>query len=244
MSLPEAGQVVVWYAYCDAAGSPALVTRYQDLLSPDERERQQRFRFQRDRDLFLVARVLVRTMLSHFSGYPPQAFQFQQNKYGKPRILEPAGVPLQFNLSHTTGMVACALTSRCDIGVDVEDRERSVTSMTLARRFFAPAEVAALESEPAEQQTAAFMQFWTLKEAYVKARGQGLSISLQDFAFRTAAGQEPEISFADGFQDDPAAWNFAQRWFRNRFALAVAIRRPRSRLLDISWREVDLLAGA
>jgi 4'-phosphopantetheinyl transferase len=240
--MPAGGQVVVWYTYCDGQRSPELVSRYYGLLAPDERQRQQQYRFQRDRDQFLLARVLVRTMLAHFSGYPSQDFRFESNAHGKPRVSDPPEFPFQFNLTHTAGLVACALTSQHDIGIDAEDSGRSVSSLELARRFFAPAEVAALECEPPERQAAAFMQFWTLKEAYVKARGQGLSLPLEDFAFHIAAGQEPEISFVDGFQDDPEGWQFSQRWLKDRFAIAVAVRLPRSAPLDIDWREVVPLA--
>ena len=107
----------------------------------------------------------------------------------------------------------------------------------MARRYFAPAEVAALERWPAEQQKQRFLQFWTLKEAYIKARGMGLSIPLADFAFALSPRRPPTICFAEGCPDDPSRWQFAHIGLGRRYQIALAVHLPATAGLTIRWRE-------
>jgi 4'-phosphopantetheinyl transferase len=231
------GEVHLWHVFSDAVTDPKLLKRYCELLSEDELQRQQRFVFARDRHQFLVTRALVRAVLSSYTGHDPRAWVFGQNAYGKPEIALPAGVALRFNLAHTTGLVTCAVAAGGDLGVDVEDLQHGRQGLDLARQYFATAEVAALEQWPAEEQPTGFFQFWTLKEAYIKARGMGLSIPLGEFAFRLAADRPPEITFAAGRPEHGAGWQFARIRLGGRYQIAVAVRWPQSARLRIQWRE-------
>ncbi len=231
------GHVHLWHVFCDAVGDRQLLGRYYELLSEDERQRQRRFVFARDRHQFLVSHALVRTVLSNYTGHDPRAWVFHTNAYGKPEIALPAGLPLRFNLSHTAGLATCAVTAGHEVGVDVEDLERGRQSLQVARRFFAPAELAVLEQWPPERQPVGFFQFWTLKEAYVKARGMGLSIPLQDFAFSLAPDRPPAISFSARCADHSRAWQFARIRLGGPHQIAVAVRLPQSIPLTIQWRE-------
>ena len=118
----------------------------------------------------------------------PRTGDSSRNVHGRPEILDrPAGVPdLRFNLSHTDGLIACAVTIGREVGVDVEHVGRRLTH-DIAGRFFAPREVADLKSLPVAEQPRVFFDYWTLKEAYIKARGFGLALPLGDFAFRPRA---------------------------------------------------------
>ena len=242
--LPSAeGDVHLWHVFSDAVTDPELLDRYEGLLSDDERKRRQRFAFERDRHQFLVTRALVRTVLSSYTGDDPQALVFRHNAYGKPEIALSEGVPLRFNLSHTAGLVACAVTVGHEVGVDVEDLQRGRRNLDLIRKYFAAAEVAALERLPAEQQPLAFFEFWTLKEAYIKARGKGLSIPLGEFSFALAPDRPPAISFAAGRDDRPAAWQFARIRLGGRYQIALAVCLPEAERLTIHWRETVPLQG-
>jgi 4'-phosphopantetheinyl transferase len=208
------------------ADALARLDAYLALLSPDEHARMARFVFDRDRRAFLLTRALVRTTLSRYASVPPADWQFIANVHGRPEILDrPAGVPdLRFNLSHTDGLIACAVTIGREVGVDIEQIHRQVTH-DVAGRFFAPNEVTDLRSLPADEQDKAFFDYWTLKEAYIKARGFGLALPLGDFAFKLDPPNPPCIAFEPALEDDPATWQFLQDWPTPQHRLALAVRR-------------------
>lgn len=211
---------------------------YRQLVTPDENERMARFVFERDRRQFLITRALVRTTLSRYAAVSPTDWRFIANEFGRPEVLDrPAGVAdLRFNLSHTDGLIACAVTVGREVGVDVESIAREVTH-DVAGRFFAPREVADLHSLPADDQPRAFFDYWTLKEAYIKARGMGLALPLADFAFCLRPALLPTISFEPAMEDDPATWQFFQSSPTATHRLGLAVRRTGPDL-PIRLREV------
>lgn len=180
------------------AAWPALAA----LLDEAERARADRFYFARDRDAFIAAHALLRLLLSSEAAHPAADWRFSVNTFGKPEaILAPGLPPLRFNLSHTHGLVAVALTCVHDVGVDVERLDPKRLSLDLAMRFFAPQEIALLRAVPDADLTDALYGIWTLKEACIKAIGTGLSLPLDSFAltldplavvFSEAAGAVPE----------------------------------------------------
>ena len=176
---------------------------------------------------------MLRKLLSRYTAVAPRSLVFGRNAYGKPHLVEPADAPIQFNLSHTHGMILYAVTRGCPIGVDVEDLQRRSGGMELARRFFAGAEVAALEALPPQVQHDAFFRFWTLKEAYIKARGLGLSIPLQSFAFSLGDGRPPTIALTKPADGSPNAWQFAELRLGDRHRAAVAIQCPQQTPMSI-----------
>jgi 4'-phosphopantetheinyl transferase len=206
------------------ADALANLEAYRAYLSEDERARMARFVFDRDRRAFLLTRALVRTTLSRYASLRPADWKFIANVHGRPEILDrPAACPdLRFNISHTDGLIACAVTIGREIGVDVEHVNRHLTH-DVAARHFAPSEVSDLKRLPADEQERVFFDYWTLKEAYIKARGFGLALPLGDFAFKLNPPNAPSISFEPALDDDPATWQFLQAWPtpQHRFALAV-----------------------
>jgi 4'-phosphopantetheinyl transferase len=203
-----------------------LSSSYRDLITPDENARMARFVFERDRRQFLITRALVRTMLSRYAQVAPHAWRFVTNPFGRPEVLDrPAHVPdLRFNLSHTDGLIACAVTVGREVGVDVENITRQVTH-DIPGRFFAPREVADLRSLPESDQPRVFFDYWTLKEAYIKARGLGLSLPLSDFAFCLQPPALPTIAFEPALEDDPGSWQFYQASPTPIHRLGLAVRR-------------------
>jgi 4'-phosphopantetheinyl transferase len=199
---------------------------YRQVITPDENERMARFVFERDRRQFLITRALVRAMLSRYAALAPGEWRFITNQYGRPEVLErPAGVAdLRFNISHTEGLIACAVTVGREVGIDVENLNRSVTH-DIAGRFFAPREAADLRSLPDGEQSRAFFDYWTLKEAYIKARGFGLALPLSDFAFCLRPPAQPTITFEPTLQDDPSSWQFYQASPTPVHRLGLAVRR-------------------
>ena len=142
---------------------------------------------------------------------------------------------LHFNLSHTRGLIAVGVASGRDLGVDVEFVDRGLTQ-DVAGRFFAPAEVRDLRALPDDQQAVTFFDYWTLKEAYIKARGMGLALPLDQFAFALDGDRPPTIAFGPAIADDPARWQFFQAWPLPRHRLAVAVERRGADLpIDVVW---------
>ena len=210
------------------ANSAALdkLEAYRTLLSQDEHDRMARFVFDRDRRAFLITRALVRTMLSRYAPVAPADWRFIANVHGRPEILDrPANAPdLRFNLSHTDGLIACAVTIGHEVGIDIEHINRQLTH-DVAGRHFAPNEVTDLRKLPEEEQQRVFFDYWTLKEAYIKARGFGLALPLGDFAFKLNPPRPPEITFEPSLEDDPRTWQFMQDWPTPQHRLGLAVRR-------------------
>ena len=221
-----------------SADAQAHLDAYRELLTVDEHERMARFVFERDRRSFLLTRALVRTTLSRYASVAPADWRFIANLHGRPEILDrPAGVPdLRFNLSHTDGLIACAVTIGREVGVDVEHVGRHLMH-DVAGRHFAPKEVSDLRSLPESEQDRVFFDYWTLKEAYIKARGFGLALPLGDFAFKLNPPDAPAISFEPALEDDPATWQFLQDWPTPTHRLALAVRRD-GRDLPVRIRQV------
>ncbi|MDG2304331.1 MAG: 4'-phosphopantetheinyl transferase superfamily protein [Candidatus Binatia bacterium] len=209
-SAPEAlgnREVLIWHVRPSEVRAPELVDRYQRILSAEECERGNRFQFDRDRHSYLVTRVLVRTVLSHYTGVDPTAWGFEKNSYGRPSIAYPPSARrLRFNLSHTTDLIACCVARQREIGVDVESLERTNVRIELADRFFSPAEAADLRSRPAWRTR--FFEYWTLKEAYIKARGMGLSLPIEKFTLDLREPRDIRIAFAPPLRDRPETLRF------------------------------------
>jgi 4'-phosphopantetheinyl transferase len=210
----------------DDPSALARLDAYRALLTEDEHARMARFVFDKDRRAFLLTRALVRTTLSRYAVVAPADWRFTANAHGRPEILNRgAGVPdLRFNLSHTHGLIACAVTVEREVGIDVEHVQRILTH-DIASRFFAPSEVQDLHALPAADQARVFFDYWTLKESYIKARGFGLALPLGDFAFSLRPPAPPTIRFEPSLPDDPETWQFVQDWPTPEHRLALAIRR-------------------
>lgn len=222
------GEAHVWYALPDDFADPARVAALEALLDAGERARQARFRFARDRQLFLVAHGLLRATLGRVLDADPAALRFRAGPHGKPELDTAAGAPpLQFNLSHTTGLVAWVVTRHAAAGIDVEDRRPVRQVEEVAAHSFAPAELADVRARRGDDQRDRFLEYWTLKEAYVKARGAGLSLPLDAFTMRLAPPGAPTVTFAPALPDDAAAWQFAQPVLSDQHAAAVALQAPR-----------------
>ena len=149
------------------------LARLFETLSPDERDRAARLRFERDRRRFIVARAALRELLGRYVATPPDQVRFAYNAFGKPKLSRQFGGRLKFNLSHSSDLALIAITWGAEIGVDVE-QIRATDYADIARSFFARREFEELSSVPKHLQARTFFDFWTRQEAYAKARGDGL----------------------------------------------------------------------
>lgn len=236
------GRLDLWFCRRDAL-SDALRLRYRQLLTAEEREAECRFRFEQLRDRYLTTRALVRVVLSHYTGHDPSAWRFQAGPQGKPHIVSPETPGFDFNLSHTDGLILCGVSAG-PVGVDVESVERRTVPLELARRFFAPSEADALERLPEAERPGRFLEYWTLKESYIKARGKGLTIPLDHFAFTLSKDEPPRIAFVPGFDDHPEGWCFGQIRLGTAHEMAWAIRLPDGVSPTVAIRECVPLVKA
>ena len=150
------------------------------LLAPDERERMARFHFEKDRNNFLFCRSTLRMLLALYLGNPPAELCFAYSAHGKPSLAVPPG-DIEFNISHSAGRVLFAFCRHCKIGVDVERIRQDLNVQEIAERFFSAAEKRELAQFQGGSRYKAFFNCWTRKEAFVKARGEGLSCPLGSF---------------------------------------------------------------
>jgi 4'-phosphopantetheinyl transferase len=188
-------EIHLWQVNPDNITEPELLNQYKTLLSADETIKQQRYKFSHDRHDALITRAFVRDLLSYYADIAPNDWRFDKGEKDKPEIVNPP-LPLRFNISHTKGLIICAVTLEDDIGCDVENTTRSNDVLAIANRYFSAIETKELFSLTKEQQQHRFFDYWTLKESYIKAWGLGLAIPLKDFSFNiTNAIAEKNNSF-------------------------------------------------
>lgn len=217
-------QAHIWYCQLDNV-DVSEAAGYESQLSEDELVRYRRFRFERDRHIYLMAHVMLRQVLTYYTGLTSDNISFNKNSYGRPELVTSGRLAsLRFNLSHTKGLVAAIITAENDCGVDVENCQRMNDIEAIASRFFADIESASLENMSDHDRQAGFFRFWTLKEAYIKARGMGLAIPLGKFAFSVSNDSNITVQFAPDLGDDAESWQFGLFEPTSEHQLAWAIR--------------------
>jgi len=211
--------VQVWTRSLDAE-EPAI-RQGHELLSSEERARAARFRVERPRNDFILTRSALRSLLARYLATTPEELTFQVTEYGKPELC--GASDMRFNVSHTEGMALLAFTRGREIGVDVERIRPEPDARKLAERFFSLAEREALRPFRGEELQAAFFRCWSRKEAYIKARGEGLSLPLAQFDVSV----EPDTSrILLATRPDPAQaehWNIRNLAIDSNYAAAVAL---------------------
>jgi 4'-phosphopantetheinyl transferase len=220
------GQLHVWLARPEDFGDDRVLARFRSWLSEDERARADRYRNSEDRRLFLVAHALLRRALSQHDDVPPEGWIFANDEHGRPHVS--GGDPARtfgFSLSHTSGLAACLVSDEIDCGVDVEAVGRVADPRALARRYFSATESAALDATDEAGVARAFVQLWTLKEAWLKARGLGLQLPLESASFRVDEHGSIHVAFDAATDDCPDDWQFVQFPVDSTHLLSIAVRR-------------------
>lgn len=174
------GEVHLWWRLLNLS-EPVSDVLIDEVLSPDEHQRAARFRFARDRHLFILARGMLRSILALYLGQRPHEVRFQYMPSGKPRLVVDPRIDLEFNLAHSHELVLCAISRGHQVGVDVERLQPVADLEQVAAVAFSRVEQAALLALASNQQLLGFFNCWTRKEAYVKARGDGLLMPLDAF---------------------------------------------------------------
>jgi 4'-phosphopantetheinyl transferase len=183
-SLPDSLQLAsdevhTWCVSLDVP--PETSSRLYATLAPDERSKASRFRFDRDRQRFVVARGVLRELLGRCLQIMPDRIGFVYNAVGKPDLSSEYG-SLKFNLSHSAGLVLIAIAAAANVGVDLEYIRGPSDYADIARYFFSATEAGYLSAVPSHLYAEAFFSCWTKKEACLKACGEGLAIPLDSFS--------------------------------------------------------------
>jgi 4'-phosphopantetheinyl transferase len=213
--------------------------RERDLLeaglSVEERERASRFRHSVDRARFVAAHGALRAILGRCLGVGPGCLRFSYGRFGKPALGGPLGASsVEFNLSHSGDLALVAASFGRRLGIDLERIDASRSGQEIAERFFSTREIAALRALPRERQTDAFFACWTRKEAYLKARGDGLSFPLDRFS--VSVSPEEPASLLDCGDDETQRWVLQDLSPAAGWAAAVAIEGRGWRLRRWHWR--------
>lgn len=197
-----ADEVHLWHAALDAHSVAGL----QPLLSEDEILRSHRFHFAQDRNHFTVARGLLRKLLSTYLGIDPNQLRLLYGEKGKPFLAESHTSPISFNLAHSGGLAIYAFSQSRELGVDLEFIREDLAGEEIAERFFSRREIGALQTLPVELRKHAFFNCWTRKEAYIKARGEGLSMPLDQFDVSLAPGEPAALLKNHADEAEVARW--------------------------------------
>ncbi len=214
--------VHLWFWFPEEACRRAALEEFEALLDEEELSRYNQLRFPEHRRDYLVSHALLRATLSRYADIPPLDIRFQQNAFGKPELVGTGSrAGLRFNLSHTHGLAACAITCCGDVGTDVEFHTENEALLEIADHYFSPREVDDLLTLPESGRRAEFFRYWTLKESYIKARGEGLSLPLDSFTFRF---NSDGIDFDCPGDPDGNGWRFFALQPVPEYSAAVALR--------------------
>jgi 4'-phosphopantetheinyl transferase len=225
LSCPRAGEICVWHAStADAWSDRERVERALSWLSIADRARYERYRNDSDRDMFLLGRTMARALVGRAIGVGPHDWEWREGERGRPEIADPAA-PLSFNLAHSAGLVVCALSRDGDVGTDVEYRHRPPLDPQIVRRFCSPTEIQDIERGGAGDWRDRFLKYWTLKEAYLKARGLGIAVPLADVSF-SLDDDEVRVTFLNSLAGTDTNWAFALNETDPHHFIAVAAPAP------------------
>lgn len=233
-------EVHVWVASLNQPEDE--VARLRTLLDEAELKRADRFSFAKGRRQFTVARGLLRILLGRYLRIEPTQVEFAYNPYGKPALALTEGKgegpdAVCFNISHSGELVLLAMARGREVGVDVETIRPDFAADAIAARFFAPAELESLRALAPEARTQAFFTCWTRKEAYIKARGKGLSIGLDSFEVSLAPGARAALLVTHDDPEEAARWSLHELEPGPGYAGALAVAGDGCRIQVRTWHD-------
>lgn len=218
-----ANDVHVWRITLEL--SPGKVERLWQILAPDEHLRAERFHFRRDRQRFIVARGLLRVILGNYLDIKSEQLRFGYERNGKPFLVSQSAPEssLSFNLSHSHELALCAVTRQRQIGVDIEHIRADFAGEDIAERFFSAREINMLRTLPAQLREEAFFHGWTRKEAFIKAKGVGLSLPLDQFDVMLLPDGPAALERTYWDESEAARWSLRKLEVGAGYAAALAV---------------------
>lgn len=240
-ALPE-DEVHVWRTGLDMA--PSGLADLRQILSPDERERADRFHFEADRRRAVIGRGYLRLLLGRILDLPPNKLRFEYDEFGKPGLIPKHRLPLQFNVSHSGDLILIAITMGRAVGVDVERIRADLDPDEIAARFFSADECKILASLAGPHRYKAFFTCWTRKEAYLKAKGVGLSLPLDQFDVSFLPDEEPRLLATRPDPAEARRWRLRELNVSGDYAAALAAPGSTWKLRCWNWNPLLLMDDA
>ena len=227
-------QIHVWRVPLNQ--NPTRIPEFKELLSPDERARAERFRFDKDRNQFIESRAALRLLLSQYLNISPTALTFAKAAHGKPALANGhSNSGLRFNLSRRDGLALVAIARKREIGVDVELIQAGLPIFEIANVSFSERELAELQSLPEAHQAAGFYNCWTRKEAYVKARGEGFSFPLKQFDVSLTPGAAAKLLAVRGSNTEVDRWTMQDVSAGDGYVAALIFDGPVATVICEDW---------
>jgi 4'-phosphopantetheinyl transferase len=229
-------EVHLWRASMNCTAAQVEILKH--TLSAEELRRAGRYRFKKDREHFIVARGLLRTILGRYLEMDPRQVRFCYGAHGKPALeVERGEDTLSFNLSHSNGLALFAVSRGRELGIDLEYVQAHLADDQITERFFSPREVALLRGLPKDVQREAFFIFWTRKEAFIKATGKGLSLPLNQFEVSLVPGKPIVLLSAYDDRQETFRWSLQALAAGSGYAAALCVEGHDWRLKGWQWAE-------
>ena len=214
-------EIHVWRASLEVPS--ARLEYFRRILSEDEIDRAMQYCFERDRRRFIIRRALLRRILGGYLGRSPQELCFCYNRYGKPALVSMIGDPtFYFNVSHSDGLARYAITRSRQVGVDIEYVRPVEDAEDIVKRFFSSREKAEFSTLPESIKQQAFFTCWTRKEAYIKARGEGLSHPLDQFSVSLIPGGPARLLSCHNDICETERWDLRELTVNARYVATLA----------------------
>lgn len=214
-----------------------MLSQFETLLSEDERSKARRYRFDDNREEYIMGRGLLRHLIGGYLNQDPASVRFYYNPYGKPALMGEGGPDrLTFNVSHAHGVLLYAFSRGRELGVDLERIRPEAARDRVAERFFSQKETKALRSLPEHAQAIGFFNCWTRKEAYIKARGEGLTIPLNQFDVSLVPGQPAVLLESRVDPADTHRWSLQSLNMGTQYIAALAVEGQKWNLTCWDWQ--------
>jgi 4'-phosphopantetheinyl transferase len=233
MSL-EIDEIHIWRAGLNLPSG--WVHELWSILTPEERTRAVRFQFPTHRDRFVIARGVLRILLGYYLDIPAERVTIEYLSCGKPFLhRDEAGPAVEFNLAHSHGLAVYAFGIARPLGIDLERVRPKLVDEDVYEYFFSPREAATLRGLSPSARTTAFLRCWTRKEAYLKARGDGMSVALDSFDVTLAPGEPPALLASREDPCDVMRWSFRDLPVAPGYVAALVVAGGGWQLIDRGW---------
>lgn len=211
-----------------------IIFRFESILSADEKKKANRFKFEKDKLIYITARGILRLLSGKYLKISPKEIKFDYSEYGKPFFK--TDTSLKFNVSHSGERIAIAFSQGQEIGIDIEKIKDDFNVIELARNFFSKNEIKALEQVSKSEVNRAFYRCWTRKESFIKAEGSGLSFPLDKFAVSLDKDEQAELLKTDWEATEKDMWSLYSFVPCEEYIGAIAYR---SKVVSLKYYEWD-----
>jgi 4'-phosphopantetheinyl transferase len=223
----------VHFWQCSFDANKVRVPHYKSLLAQDELIRAEKFKFEIDRERYVISRGILRMLLGEYLNENPQKIKFNYTTYGKPMLQNKSS--LAFNISHSGNKAVFGFVTDVEIGVDVEKVKTDFNVLDIARNFFSPKEIESLENQQKELLHRAFFRCWTRKEAFIKAEGSGLSFPLDAFSVSLDNDKKTELLETNWNTSERQHWKLFSFPLNEEYITAVAIQNKKASITYRNW---------